>query len=404
MNKKYIKGGICAPLGFCASGVAADINFKGNSKKDLALIFSQTPAIAAGVFTKNLVKAAPIVVTQDILKNPELQAIVINSRNANACTGDQGIKDAQSMCLLTADALGIHKEKVAVASTGLIGIPLPMERIAKGIKKGVSALDKEGNLDAALAIMTTDTCPKEIAVQFELGGKMVTIGGVAKGSGMVHPNMATILGFVTTDAKITSNALQMALKKGNENSFNMISIDGDMSTNDMVLAMANGQADNPEIGHDSPCFKKFSDVLEEILIFLAKEVARDGEGATKLLEIVIEKAHSVEDAKKAAKTICSSLLVKTALFGCDANWGRILCALGYSGISFDPQKINLYMGDIQILKKGTPLPFDEELASTILSQNEVTILVDLQCGNAAATSWGCDLSYDYVKINGEYRT
>lgn len=404
MNKKHVKGGICAPMGFIAAGIAADISGTGNSKKDIALIFSEVPAIAAGVFTQNVVKAAPILVTQEVLKGETIQAVVINSRNANACTGEQGMKDAKEMCLLAAHALGIEKEKIAVSSTGVIGVPLPMERIAKGIPLAAAALSNAGGADAAAAIMTTDTFSKQIAIQVEVGGSLITIGGISKGSGMVHPNMATILGFITTDAKISPHALQAALKKGNEKSFNMISVDGDTSTNDMLLILANGLKGNPEIDIDTPEFEEFTHALEYVLIFLAKEIARDGEGATKLLEVQVINAASEEDAKIAARAVCSSLLVKTALFGCDANWGRILCALGYSGAHFDPSNVNLHIGDVQVMSKGTPLMFDETAALKVLSQNEVVITADLQSGNAMATSWGCDLSYDYVKINGAYRT
>ncbi len=404
MNKKHVDGGICAPLGFTAAGVAADINSKGNSKKDVALIFSEVPAMAAGVFTLNAVKAAPVLVTQKVLKHGALQAVVINSRNANACTGEQGMKDAHEMGILTAHALGIEKEMVAVSSTGVIGVPLLMDRVAKGIAVAAQNLSKEGNSDAAAAIMTTDTFTKQIAIQIELSGSVITIGGTSKGSGMVHPNMATILGFITTDAKISPSALQAALSKGNEKSFNMISVDGDTSTNDMLLIMANGLSGNPEIQIGTPEFEEFTLALEYVLIYLAKEIARDGEGATKLLEVKIIGAMSEAEAKIAARAVCSSLLVKTAIFGRDANWGRILCALGYSGAHFDPSKVNLYIGDVQVMEKGTPLLFDEEAALKVLSQNEVAILGDLQSGNATAISWGCDLSYDYVKINGAYRT
>jgi glutamate N-acetyltransferase / amino-acid N-acetyltransferase len=401
---KRIKGGVCASLGFTASGVAADINGKGNSKKDIAMIFSEVPAVAAGVFTLNAVKAAPILVTQKVLKNSILQAIVINSRNANSCTGEQGMKDAKEMGLLTAEHLGIDKALVAISSTGVIGIPLPMQRVRKGIADAAKALSREGNCDAANAIMTTDTFPKQIAIQIEIGGFTITIGGISKGSGMIHPNMATILGFITTDAKIAPDALKVALKNGNEKSFNMISVDGDTSTNDMLLIMANGLSGNAEIRLGTPEFEEFSLALEEVLIFLAKEIARDGEGATKLLEVQIINASSAEDAKEAAKAVCSSLLVKTAIFGKDANWGRILCALGYSGAQFNPAHVNLYLGNIQVMDKGTPLSFDEQAVLNVLSQNEVVITGDLQSGNAVATSWGCDLSYDYVKINGSYRS
>jgi glutamate N-acetyltransferase/amino-acid N-acetyltransferase len=404
VKKKHIEGGISAPLGFMASGVPADLRGKGDTKKDVALIFSEAPAVAAGVFTKNSVKAAPILVTQEVLQQGMLQAIVINSRNANACTGQQGIEDAKEMCNLTAHALQIDLGKVAVSSTGVIGVPLPMERMAPGILAAAANLNKKGNSDAAVAIMTTDTYPKEIALQLELGGTTITIGGVAKGSGMVHPDMATILGFITTDAKISLDALKMALKKGNEDSFNMISVDGDTSTNDMVLAMANGLAGNPEIQVGTPLFEEFANALKYVLIFLAKEVARDGEGATKLLEVQVQGAISVEDAKIAARSVCSSLLVKTAIFGKDANWGRILCALGYSGAAFDPNSVDLYIGNVQVMEKGTPLVFDEAAALEILSQSQVLVTANLHGGKASATSWGCDLSYDYVKINGAYRT
>ncbi len=403
-KKKYIEGGISAPLGFMSSGVAADLRKKGSTKKDVALIFSETPAVAAGVFTKNKVKAAPVVLTQKILEKGVLQAIVINSKNANACTGEQGLKDAEKMGIFTAETLGIDKAKVAVSSTGLIGILLPIEQVLKGITSAAKVLCKKGNSDAAIAIMTTDTYPKERAFQFNLAGKMITIGGFSKGSGMVHPDMATTLGFITTDAKISLEALQAALKRGNEKSFNMISVDGDTSTNDMVLAMANGQAGNPEIQVGTALFEEFALYLEQILIFLAKEVARDGEGATKLLEVHVQGALSEQDAKKAARSVCSSLLVKTALFGSDANWGRILCALGYSGAHFDPNKVDLYIGSIQLMKKGAPLPFDEKNALETLSKSSTKITVDLQNGCKSATGWGCDLSYDYVKINGTMRT
>jgi glutamate N-acetyltransferase/amino-acid N-acetyltransferase len=402
LSVKHIEGGISAPLGFQASGVLADIRGKGDTKKDVALIFSEIPAVSAGVFTVNAVKAAPVLVTQQVLAGGLLQAIVINSRNANACTGKQGMEDAFAMCSLAAEALGIDPGKVAVSSTGVIGVPMPMDRVAKGIKSAAAALNKKGNSDAAVAIMTTDTYPKEIAIQFEIGGKTITMGGVAKGSGMIHPNMATTLGFVTTDVNISLAALQTALKKGNDSSFNMITVDGDTSTNDMVLVMANGLAGNPEMNASD--LAKFSEALQYVLTFLAKEVVRDGEGATKLLEVLVQNAKSVEDARLGARSVCSSMLVKTALFGKDANWGRILCALGYSGAAFDPNCVDLFIGPVQVMKQGTPLPFDEAKALEVLSQTQVLVSADLHAGEASATGWGCDLSYDYVKINGAYRT
>lgn len=404
MKINDVEGGICAPTGFKAAGVPANINGKGNSKKDVCIIYSEVPAVAAGVFTLNTVKAAPLVVTQETIKEGIIQAVVVNSRNANACTGAQGLKDAKEMCRLTAKALGIAKDKVAVSSTGVIGVFLPMERIAQGIEAAAQALSPRGGSDAAAAIMTTDTCPKQTAIEVEIGGCTITIGGMSKGSGMVHPNMATILGFITTDAKISRPALEAALQKGNANSFNMISVDGDTSTNDMVLVMANGLKGNKEIQIGTREFDQFCAALQHVLIYLAKAIARDGEGATKLLEVQIVGASSEHDAKIAARSVACSLLVKTAIFGRDANWGRILCALGYSGAVFDPSKVNLCIGDVQVMKSGTPVQFDEDEALRVLSQNEVVILGDLQSGSSKATCWGCDLSYEYVKINGEYRT
>lgn len=404
MKKKFVEGGISAPIGFLSSGVAADLRQKGDTKKDLALIFSEVPAVAAGVFTKNLVKAAPITVTQEVLKSGWLQAIVVNSRNANACTGQQGVKDAKKMGECVSKVLGVSVDKVAVSSTGLIGVLLPMEKVESGIKKAATALHKRGHSNAAVAIMTTDTYPKEVAIQFDLAGITIKIGGLAKGSGMVHPDMATILGFITTDAKISQEALQCALKRGNEKSFNMISVDGDTSTNDMVLVMANGEAGNPEIQMGTALFEEFVKHLEEVLIFLAKEIVRDGEGATKLLEVKVEGAKKEEDAKKAARAISSSLLVKTALFGADANWGRVLCAIGYSGAKFNPNQLDLYVGTCQMMQKGVPLAFDEKTVKQILSRPTVFITVNFHLGSETAISWGCDLSYDYVKINGTIRT
>lgn len=404
MKFKLIEGGICAPKGFTAGSVVAGICSKKKVKKDLALIFSEVPAVAVGVFTQNIVKAAPLWVTQENIKNKFLQAVVINSRNANACTGEQGMKDAREMCFRVGTLLGIEAGSVAVASTGVIGVPLPMENVVNGINAVVKVLSKDAGLDAALAIMTTDTFPKQIAVQFELAGEVITIGGMSKGSGMVHPNMATILGFVTTDVKISHDALDLALKNANRKTFNMITVDGDTSTNDMLLLLANGCSNNREIQIESPEFEQFSEVLEEVLTFLATEIVRDGEGATKLFEVQVTGAACEEDARMAARSVCKSLLVKTAIFGCDANWGRILCALGYSGANFDPSRVNIYLGDVQVMMEGTPLNFDEARALQVLSQKKIDILCELQSGNASAKGWGCDLSYDYVKINGAYRT
>lgn len=403
-QRTYVEGGVCAPLGFMASGIAANINGKGNLKKDLAIIFSKEPAIAAGVFTLNAVKAAPLIVTQEALRSEQLQAIVINSRNANACTGDQGVRDAKRMRHLTAEALGLSEQLIAVGSTGVIGVPLPMDRIEQGILLAAEGLSHEGSPDAASAIMTTDTFPKEIALQIDVDGSTITIGGIAKGSGMVHPNMATILGFITTDAKISHEALVSALQRGNANSFNMISVDGDTSTNDMVLILANGLANHPTIELGTKAFETFALALEEVLIYLAKQIAKDGEGATKLLEVRVSGAKSEREAKLAARAVSSSMLVKAALFGCDANWGRILCALGYSGAQFALSAVDIYIGNVQVMNQGTPLKFDEEAALNELSQNTVVLRADLNSGDQKAIAWGCDLSYDYVKINGAYRT
>lgn len=401
---RVVKGGVSAPAGFMASGVHADIKGKGGTKKDVAILFSKVSAAAAGVFTVNIVKAAPVTLSQERVAGGMLQAIVVNSGNANACTGPQGMADAVAMSDLTAKALGLDSSSVAVSSTGVIGVQLPMDRVARGIQLAASSLSESGGADAAAAIMTTDTFSKEIAVTFDLGGEPVTIGGMAKGSGMIHPNMATMLAFLTTDASVSPEALRVALKGANEKSFNMITVDGDTSTNDMVLVMANGLAGNPKVTVGTALFDRFAAALEHVLTHLAKEVARDGEGATKLLEMQVHGAPTVEDARKAALSVCSSALVKTALFGQDANWGRVLCALGYSGASFDPNQVDLFMGDVQVMKEGTGLQFDEEAAAKVLAEKEVVIRAYLNSGSAAATAWGCDFSYDYVKINGSYRT
>lgn len=401
---EHIKGGVTAPAGFLAAGVQADIKGKGGSKKDVAILFSKLPCAAAGVYTLNKVKAAPVVLSQQRTAAGRLQAVVVNSGNANACTGEQGMKDAIAMAELTARALGLEPEAVAVASTGVIGVPLPMDRIASGISKAAASVSPAGGADAAAAIMTTDTFDKQVALRFELGGAPVTIGAMAKGSGMIHPNMATMLGFVTTDAAIDQRTLAMALKEATDRSFNMITVDGDTSTNDMVIAMANGLAGNPTVVVGSTLFDGFATALEGALIYLAKEIARDGEGATKLLEVRVRGARSREDARKAAKSVCSSSLVKAALFGEDANWGRVLCAMGYSGADFNPDQVDLWLGPVQMMKAGAPLPFDEEAAVRVLKEKTVVFTADLHEGGYEAVAWGCDLSYDYVKINGSYRT
>jgi len=399
-----VAGGVTAPAGFTAAGVCADIKGKGGTKKDVALLASRVPCTAAGVYTTNLVKAAPVLLTRERTEAGRLQAVVANSGNANACTGEQGLRDAAEMARLAAEALGISPELVGVASTGVIGVPLPMDRVAAGIAAAAAALSEEGGDDAALAIMTTDTFPKQTAVQVTIGGATVTIGAMAKGSGMIHPNMATMLGFVTTDADVDAAALRSALQEATERSFNMITVDGDTSTNDMVVVLANGLAGNPRITADSVHYREFADALAAVLIHLAKEIARDGEGATKLIEVRVKGAPTLADARKAARSVCGSNLVKAAVFGEDANWGRVLAALGYSGAQFDPAKVDLWLGDVQMMRAGEPLAFDEETAARVLSRKEVVFTADLHAGDAEATAWGCDLTYDYVKINGSYRT
>lgn len=404
MSIKKITGGATAAKGFQASGVVANIKSKNPDKKDVALIFSETPAHAAAVFTTNVVKAAPVLISEKKFATGKIQALVINSGNANACTGEQGMQDAKTMCEVTAKTLQLHIDTIAVASTGVIGVPLPMIKVIAGIENAAKELSSQGAHNAALAIMTTDTFSKEIAVQIEIDDVVITIGGMSKGSGMIHPNMATTLGFLTTDANISLAALQLALKKAIHKSFNMITVDGDTSTNDMVAIMANGFARNSLIENDSPNFDIFYAALEYVLIYLAKEVVRDGEGATKLFEMQVHGAATIEDARKAALSVCNSALVKTAIFGQDANWGRILCALGYSGANFDPTKVDLYLGDVPMMLQGTCLAFDEDAAAKVLAQKEIIIKANLNSGHHNATAWGCDLSYDYVKINGSYRT
>lgn len=397
-------GGVTAPTGFLASGVTADIKGKGGTKKDVAVIFSRVPSAAAGVYTTNKVKAAPVVLTQARTATGSLQAIVINSGNANACTGDQGMQDAIAMGELAARGLGLEPEAVGVASTGVIGVTLPMDRVKAGIAQAAAAITAEGGQAAAEAIMTTDTVDKQYAVRLDLGGVAVTIGAMAKGSGMIHPNMATMLGVVTTDAAVDPAALQLALKAATEKSFNMITVDGDMSTNDCVIVLANGLAKNPKVVLGTTLYDTFAMALEQVLIHLAKRVARDGEGATKLMEMRVKGAPSAADARMAAKAVCGSMLTKAAVFGADANWGRVLAALGYSGAEFDPGKVDLWLGELPMMKAGAPVAFSEEAAAKVLAGDTVFFTADLHSGSAEATAWGCDLTYDYVKINGDYRT
>ncbi|WP_027717908.1 bifunctional glutamate N-acetyltransferase/amino-acid acetyltransferase ArgJ [Desulfovirgula thermocuniculi] len=397
-----VAGGVTAPRGFLAAGVAAGIKYKG--KRDVALIYSEAPALAAGVFTTNRVKAAPVLVTAARVAGGRARAVVANSGNANACTGEQGIRDALLMARRAAELLHIPEEEVLVASTGVIGRPLPMDLVLEGIGACVRELSPQGGAAAAEAIMTTDTQPKEAAVSFVLEGKKVTIGGMAKGSGMIHPRMATMLCFLTTDAAISLPLLREALRFAVERSFNMISVDGDTSTNDMALILANGLAGNPPVEVPGPAFSLFCRALTAVCVSLARAIAADGEGATRLLEVRVVRAPTEEDARLAARAVVSSNLVKAAVYGRDANWGRIICALGYSGASFDPQRVDIYLGDLPVARDGAALAFDEERTSALLAGPEVRILVDLKSGDGEATAWGCDLTEDYVRINAHYRT
>lgn len=401
-----ISGGVTAPKGFLAGGLHCGIRANQN-KKDLAMIYSKTPCTAAAVYTQNKVYGAPITVTRENIADGMAQAMICNSGNANTCNAD-GIEKAEAMCQMTADALGLSPKDIIIASTGVIGAVLPLEPIAKGIQSLAPQLTNSGGSLAAEAIMTTDTEAKEEAYTIEIGGKPVTIGAMAKGSGMIHPNMATMLGFLTTDAKITTPMLQKALKLAVDDTFNMVSVDGDTSTNDMVSIMANGMAENPLIDKEGADFDAFLEVIKEICTSMAKKIAGDGEGATKLLECTVNGAPTTALAKNIAKSIITSSLVKSALFGADANWGRILCAIGYTEGDFSVDTISVDIssskGKIHVCEKGAGLAFDEEMAKSVLLEEEVHVQVEMNQGIGTATAWGCDLTYDYVKINGDYRT
>ena len=403
---KQISGGVCAARGFQASGVHCGIR-KSRTKKDLALIYSTVPAHAAAVYTTNLVKGAPLTVTKAHIADGFAQAVICNSGNANTCNAN-GIEIAEKMSALVADALPVKAEDVVVASTGVIGQPLSIEPIAEGIAPLAAALSEDGSADACEAIMTTDTKKKEIAVEFSLGGKICRLGGIAKGSGMIHPNMATMLVFLTTDAAISSTMLQKALSGDIQNTFNMISVDGDTSTNDMVTLLANGLAGNEEITDEGEDFSAFMEALNTVNVYLCRAIAADGEGATKLLECAVSGAGDVKTAKTVAKSVICSSLTKAAMFGEDANWGRVLCAIGYSGAAVDVGRVGVSFrsacGCVEVCRDGAGVPFSEELAAQVLHEKEIEILVSLGSGSAAATAWGCDLTYEYVKINGEYRT
>ncbi|MBQ5777896.1 MAG: bifunctional glutamate N-acetyltransferase/amino-acid acetyltransferase ArgJ [Oscillospiraceae bacterium] len=403
---KIIEGGVCAAKGFSANGIHCGIR-KNKTKRDLALIFSEKKASAAAVYTTNLVKGAPLTVTKRHLANGTAQAVICNSGNANTCNAD-GIEIAEKMSALCAEALGIATDDVVVASTGVIGQPLDVAPIAGGMDELKHGLSKDGSEAAAEGIMTTDVAKKEIALEFTVGGKVCHMGGIAKGSGMIHPNMATMLVFITTDVAISPQMLKLALSSDIKNTFNMISIDGDTSTNDMVTILANGMAGNAEITSEGADFDEFMKALNTITVYLCRMIAADGEGATKLLECVVSGADDEATAKNVAKSVICSSLLKAAMFGADANWGRVLCAIGYSGAELDVTKVSVSFksakGEILVCKDGAGVDFSEEKAKEILLEKEIGIIVSLGDGEASATAWGCDLTYDYVKINGDYRT
>ena len=406
---QYIDGRVPAPKGFRAASTAAGIKYK--DRKDMALIYSEKPCKAAGTFTTNIVKAAPVKWDQQVVKESAFaQAIVVNAGIANACTGAEGYGYCRETAQAAAKALAVPEDAVLVASTGVIGMQLPMEKLREGIAAMAPCLgsSREDAAEAARAIMTTDTKPKEVAVQLEIGGKTVTVGGMCKGSGMIHPNMCTMLAFITTDLAISRGLLQEALSQDIKDTYNMISVDGDTSTNDTVLLLANGMAGNPEITEKNADYDAFCQALNAVDKVLAKKMAGDGEGCTALFEVKVIGAESKEQAVVLSKSVITSNLTKAAIFGHDANWGRILCAMGYSGAWFDPDKVALFFesqaGKIPIIQDGVALDYSEEEAARILSQPEVTVVIDVKMGDATATAWGCDLTFDYVKINADYRS
>ncbi len=406
---KVIQGGVTSPKGFEAASVAAEIKYK--NRTDMALIYSQNPCKAAGTFTTNVVKAAPVKWDQKVVKESAYaQVVVINSGIANACTGAEGMGYCQETADEAAKVFGVPADSVLIGSTGVIGKQLPIERIKAGVAMLADAKQGtvEAGTDAAKAIMTTDTCKKEIAVELEIGGKTVTIGGMAKGSGMIHPNMCTMLGFITTDAAITKSALQKALSEDVQDTYNMVSVDGDTSTNDTVLVLANGMAENAEIEEGTAEYEAFYRALHEVNEYLAKQIAGDGEGATALFEVRVVGAESKEQAKVLSKSIACSNLTKAALAGHDANWGRILCAMGYSGAQFDPERVDLFIestaGKLQLVDTGVGTDFDEDKATEILSRPHVIATADVKMGTETATAWGCDLTHGYIDINADYRS
>ena len=406
---KVIDGGVTAAKGFEAAGAEAAIKYQ--NRKDMAMVYSKVPCKAAGTFTTNVVKAAPVLWDRDIVTNSEYaQAVVVNAGIANACTGKQGLDYCRREAEVTGRLLGIPAEAVLVGSTGVIGMQLPMDRIEAGIAKLVEAKSDtlEAGHTAACSIMTTDTISKEIAVSFELDGKEITVGGMSKGSGMIHPNMCTMLAYITTDMAISKELLQEALSTSVVDTFNMITVDGDTSTNDTCLVMANGMAGNTEVTQKGEAYDKFFEALNYVCTYLAKKMAGDGEGATKLFEAKVVNAKSKEDARTLSRAIVGSNLSKAAIYGCDANFGRFLCAMGYSGAQFDQNDVELFFesenGRLQVFDHGTPIVFDEEKALQIMKADAVTVYVDMHEGEAKATAWGCDLTYDYVKINADYRS
>ena len=402
---EIIDGGVTSAKGFKAAGIHAGLK---KAKKDMAMIVSAVDAVTAGVYTTNKVKAAPVIWDQGITKSGKAKAIVVNSGNANACTGEKGLLDAEETAAFAASLLGTEKGKVYVSSTGVIGVPLDMSKIKSGVEKLVPILSEEGSESAAEAICTTDTFRKEASVTLSFGEKKVTIGGMAKGSGMIHPNMATMLAFITTDAVISKETLQKMLGNTVEDTFNMISVDGDTSTNDSCIVLANGLAGNDEILFGTKEYEEFEEAFRYVLGTLAKLITRDGEGAGRFIEMNVVNALSKKDAKILARAVISSSLVKAAFFGSDANWGRVLCAMGYTGADFDPSLVDLSFssakGTIETVKGGEPLPFSEEKAKEILLEKEITVTADCHQGSGKATAWGCDLTYEYVKINGDYRS
>ena len=406
---KQIQGGVTAAKGFEAAGVEAAIKYQ--NRKDMALIVSKVPCTVAGTFTSNVVKAAPVLWDKQIVEHSAFaQAVVVNSGIANACTGKQGLDCCEAEAKCAGELLGVPTDAVLVASTGVIGMQIPVDKITAGIEKLVAAKADtlEAGSDAAHAIMTTDTISKEIAIETQIGGKTVTLGGMCKGSGMIHPNMCTMLGFVTTDVKISKEMLQKCVSADVVDSFNMISVDGDTSTNDTCLVMANGMAGNTEVTQKGEAYDRFFEALNYVCTYLAKKMAGDGEGATKLFEAKVVNARSKEDARTLSRAIVGSNLSKAAIYGCDANFGRFLCAMGYSGAQFDQNDVELFFesenGRLQVFDHGTPIVFDEEKALQIMKADAVTVYVDMHEGEAEATAWGCDLTYDYVKINADYRS